>query len=129
MFSLIITIISIALVAALAVATIYYGGESFKNNGVKAAAARVVNGGSQINGAVEAFKATTGTVPSSLDDLVTSKFLSVIPAGVWAVQTDYVVATGLSVEQCTEANRQLNITVTPSCTDPLASGISACCSS
>lgn len=48
MFSLIITIISIALVAALAIATIYFGGSSFLTGGVKATATTLVNQGAQI---------------------------------------------------------------------------------
>jgi hypothetical protein len=50
-FSLIITIISIALVAALAVAVIYYGGESQRQGAAKAAAATLLNQGAQIAGA------------------------------------------------------------------------------
>ena len=42
MFSLIITIISIALVAALAVATIYYGGDAFNQGTTKAKASTIV---------------------------------------------------------------------------------------
>jgi hypothetical protein len=51
MFSLIITIISIALVAALALATLYFGGDAFNQGSAKAAAATVVNQAQQINGA------------------------------------------------------------------------------
>ena len=51
MFSLIITIISIALVAALALATLYFGGDAFNQGSAKAAAATVVNQAQQISGA------------------------------------------------------------------------------
>ena len=51
MFSLIITIISIALVAALSLATLYFGGDAFNQGSAKAAAATIVNQASQINGA------------------------------------------------------------------------------
>jgi type II secretory pathway pseudopilin PulG len=130
MFSLIITIISIALVAALAVATIYYGGPAFQNNGTRAAAVKVVNAGQQINGAVEMYKAQKGDVPATLDDLVTSNLLKSIPAGTWAMQNDYIVATGISELQCLEANRQLGRTetVVPACSEPTLVGVTACCS-
>lgn len=55
MFSLIVTIISIALVAALALATLYYGG------------------------AAELYRADIGAYPLSMDDLVAQKYLSSVP--------------------------------------------------
>lgn len=129
MFSLIITIISIALVAALAVATIYYGGAAFTKSGNKAAASRILTAGAQINGAVEVYKATTGAVPATLDDLVTANLLRTIPAGEWTTANDYVVASGINELQCKEANRQLGITgEVPACTDEAITGITACCS-
>lgn len=48
MFSLIITIISIALVAALAVATVYYGGNQFNQGNTKAAGSAIVTSAQQI---------------------------------------------------------------------------------
>lgn len=52
MFSLIISIIAIALVAALALASIYYGGTAFQEGSSDAEAATVINQGQQIQGAV-----------------------------------------------------------------------------
>lgn len=51
MFSLIITIISIALVAALAVASVYYGGQAFSQGTAKANASTLVSQAQQIAGA------------------------------------------------------------------------------
>lgn len=51
MFSLIISIISIALVAALAAATVYFGGSAFNKGGAGADASTFVNAGQQISGA------------------------------------------------------------------------------
>lgn len=129
MFSLIITIISIALVAALAVATIYYGGDIFSQQGTKAKAVKVVNAGQQINGAIEVYKAQKGTVPATLDDLVTNKMLKSLPQGEWAMADDYVVATGIDELQCLEANRQLGrpAATVPACDDPAIQGVTACC--
>jgi sensor histidine kinase regulating citrate/malate metabolism len=48
MFSLIITIISIALVAAIAVATLYYGGTQFSQGTAKATADQIISAAQQI---------------------------------------------------------------------------------
>ena len=74
MFSLIITIISIALVTALALATIYYGGSAFRQGGDAAAAAKLINEGQQLSGAAAITEANSGTV-STQAALVTGKAL------------------------------------------------------
>lgn len=51
MFSLIIVLVSIALVVALVAATIYYGGDASANAAVRTSAATLINQGSQINAA------------------------------------------------------------------------------
>ncbi|MCC5610904.1 hypothetical protein LC612_30190 [Nostoc sp. CHAB 5834] len=79
MFSLIITIISIALVAALALATLYYGGSSFNRGAAGAEAARLINEGQQINGAVALAKSDSVEV-ATLQDLVDDNYLSQVPA-------------------------------------------------
>ncbi len=85
MFSLIITIISIALVAALALATLYYGGTAFNRGAAGAAAARLINEGQQINGAVALYRAdfasgATTTVATSLATLPAG-YLASVPTG------------------------------------------------
>jgi hypothetical protein len=85
MFSLIITIISIALVAALALATLYYGGSAFNKGAAGAVAARLINEGQQVNGAVALYKAdigagSTAAVVTDLAGLVTEGYLSSVPA-------------------------------------------------
>jgi alpha-tubulin suppressor-like RCC1 family protein len=78
-FSLIITIISIALVAALAIATIYYGGNIVKQGKARAHAATVSTQGQQIMGAAQLFRSTHGRWPTDLNELVTAKLLKSIP--------------------------------------------------
>lgn len=51
MFSLIISIISIALVAALAAATVYFGGAAFNKGSAGADASTFINAGQQVAGA------------------------------------------------------------------------------
>ncbi len=79
MFSLIITIISIALVAALALATLYYGGSSWTRGNAASNAATVTNQGQQIRGAMELYYADHSAYPASLQDLVTGDYLKTIP--------------------------------------------------
>jgi hypothetical protein len=84
MFSLIITIISIALVAALALATIYYGGSAFSAGSAKAQLATAVSQAQQIAGAMTLAIsdgnaiAPTATVPFVLAGL-TPNYLTQIP--------------------------------------------------
>lgn len=80
MFSLIITIISIALVAALALATLYYGGDAFNQGRAGAEASRLINEGQQLNGAVALGKATNVTPLVDLQDLVDGDVLTQLPA-------------------------------------------------
>lgn len=83
MFSLIITIISIALVAALALATLYYGGDAFNRGSAAAVASQLINEGQQVNGAVAIAKADAaagGTAVTTWGDLVTNEYLSQLPA-------------------------------------------------
>jgi type II secretory pathway pseudopilin PulG len=86
MFSLIITIISIALVAALALATIYYGGNAFNRGSAEAKASQLINEGQQINGAVAMAKAdvasgSLATAPATVKDL-SPLYLAQVP-GNW----------------------------------------------
>lgn len=83
MFSLIITIISIALVAALALATLYYGGTVFMAGSSRAQATQYISQGQQVLGAAELFKANTGDWPDTMQALVTGGYLKSVPvAGV-----------------------------------------------
>lgn len=63
MFSLVIIIISVALGAALALATLYYGGNSFNPASAKANAAQLINQSQQLLGAADLFKAENGRWP------------------------------------------------------------------
>lgn len=87
MFSLIITIISIALVAALALATLYYGGSAFNKGSDGATAARLINEGQQVNGAITILRADTAASggTSAVADLAglttaTPAYLTQVPA-------------------------------------------------
>lgn len=99
MFSLIITIISIALVAALAVATIYYGGSAFTQGTAKANAAALVSAGQQINGALTLSANDNGGVRADATSLVTDQYMSAVPTVQGSVFTINAtnIATGATV--------------------------------
>ena len=79
MFSLIITVISIALVAALAVSTLYFGGDAFNAGSDKAKAATIVNQAQQIDGANTIFRLDTGALASDLADDLVPEYLASTP--------------------------------------------------
>lgn len=111
MFSLIITIISIALVAALALATLYYGGSAFNRGSAGAEASRLINEGQQLNGAVaiaEADAAAGGTAVTTWEGLVTGNYLSQLPSGLGLTGTAAigVVTKTVSADVCTEVNKR-----------------------
>ena len=127
MTALIITLISIALVVLLAGIGMFYGGSAFTDNNDKAVAARIVNEGQQIRGAVDVFRVEQGSTPDSLEQLVDRSYLKAKPASSWAPQSDYVVVSGLTAAQCKEANRLVGVTGVPSCTDSAIAGKTVCC--
>lgn len=111
MFSLIITIISIALVAALALATLYYGGSAFNRGSAGAEAARLINEGQQVNGAVTIAKADAaagGTPVTTWGGLQTGNYLSQLPSGLNLLPAGTIapVTKAVSAEVCTEINKR-----------------------
>jgi hypothetical protein len=79
MFNLVIVVISIALVSALAVAGVYFGGDAFESGGVKAEATRYINESQQITAAAEYFRAEGGGQLETLDQLVDEGYMSSMP--------------------------------------------------
>ncbi len=79
MFALIITVISIALVAALAIASIYYGGTAFSQGTAQAQGSTIVNQAQQIGAGVTLYENDLGgTAPAAVSDL-TPTYLQAIP--------------------------------------------------
>jgi type II secretory pathway pseudopilin PulG len=126
MFSLIVALIAIVLVAAIAAATMYFGGSTFTQGQARAQAVTVVNAGAQIAGAVAAYTANTASPPANLTTLVTSNFLTALPSGSWVVQDNYVSATDLTEDQCAAANAVIGVVGVPTCAS--LGETSACCS-
>lgn len=113
MFSLIITIISIALVAVLALASIYYGGNAVGQGSDSARASQLINEGQQLQG-LAAMSTAQGNTVTAVGDLVTTGHLSQEVPG-WDVDgTAFVraaAATGeetLTAAACAEVNNRSN---------------------
>lgn len=122
MFSLIIAILAIILVALLAAATIYYGGDSFNKGNSKAKAAEILNQAELIKGAFTAYKIEQGTIEinavdcssddkkydNCLEPLITKEYLTDIPQGAegWYIDKDKVLRRTLKedVKACAIAN-------------------------
>lgn len=87
MFQLIVAVISIALIAALAIASIFYGGDAFTKSSTKAQVTTLINQGQQIAGAAALFQTDHGTAATSIEDLdgtnfpLEAKYLADVPNG------------------------------------------------
>ena len=116
MFSLIITVISIALVAALAVSTLYFGGDAFNAGSDKAKASTVVNQAQQIDGANTIFRLDTGAFAASVDALVPEYLASapvvddtIASGGSYSISDDTVSLSGVNSEVCERINEQVGV--------------------
>lgn len=85
MFSLIITIISVALTAALALATLYYGGNAYSQARADAQATKVKNQAAQLLAASEFFKVNNGRYPLNVAEMVAEGYLRSEPVARAAV--------------------------------------------
>lgn len=88
MFSLVLTLVAIALAAALALATLYYGGSSFSKGSEQANASQLINTGQQIAGALQLRDAdlrVQGEPTSSA--MPDSRYLRTVPTG-WSVECE-----------------------------------------
>lgn len=79
MFSLIVTVLSIALVAVLALATLYYGGASWAHGGAASHAATLANQGYQILASMTLYYIAHGAYPATLEELVSAQYLATVP--------------------------------------------------
>lgn len=120
MFSLIISIISIALVAALAAATVYFGGAAFNKGSAGADASTFINAGQQVAGAFTLASADGFTVDTvaSLNTGADSDgeiYLAQVPTykgTAFAVETtgdvNYAKIDVKSDQVCEEINKRAN---------------------
>lgn len=80
MFQLIVAVISIALVAALALASIFYGGEAFTRSQLKAQVTTMINQAQQLSGASTLYKTDKGgATAATAEDLKVAGYLAEVP--------------------------------------------------
>ncbi|KVP16988.1 hypothetical protein [Burkholderia ubonensis] len=124
MFSLIITIVSIALVVALVAATMYNGGDTLTSGRTSADAAAFVTGAQQIAGAqvmhmsLNSVPATTISGGAVGTDLVLDKFLASAPVvkadatkGGWVLDTVNRLVTNVTASSavCAQINKTAGV--------------------
>lgn len=90
MASLVIVIISVVLVAALALATQYYGASALSEGAEVAKAAQLLNQGLQLRSAAQLYFNDKGYWPSTVDELLTGHYLNALPI-VTAADTGFSV--------------------------------------
>ena len=104
MFSLIISIIAIALVAALALASIYYGGDAFQEGTAKSEASTVINQGQQVQAAVTMAEIDEVVVSDLQADLVDSgEYLKEVPqvrSNAWTLNGNVIEVDVVNAEVC-----------------------------
>ena len=79
MFQLIVAVIAIALVIALTLASIFYGGEAFTRSSLKANVAAMVNQAQQISGAHTLYKTDFSRSATNLQALEDAGYLAEVP--------------------------------------------------
>lgn len=112
MFSLIITLISIVLVAVLAVASLNYAGTQWVLGREKAQAATAINQAEQLRGAA-AFYLTDHGLSSvrAIEDLVTEGYLTTLPLppylleGAWSIEGNYFIIHTRNTNICDRVSK------------------------
>jgi len=123
MFALIITIISIALVAALAIASIYYGGSAFTQGSAQAQASTIVNQAQQIGAGVTLFENDNGgSAPASVSAL-TPTYMQAVPTPPSSASGAYALATNATQVTVDVTSTNVCLSILQS-VDPSATAIS-----
>jgi len=138
MFSLIISIIAIALVGVLAIATIWYGTDAYQEQLTDAGAAQIINESEQIENSILAFNVEQGRPPviqdctgnpdptcEPLQELIDFEYLTSAPAtgsedSVWAMA---IIVGGTEIkalvktvpyDECSKSNEMMGFVVADS---------------
>lgn len=91
MFNLIISIISIALIAIMAGASVFYGGDAYNKGSTGAASATFVNQAQQIQASYTLFRANEGGTAGSVADLEDKDYLNPAPKLTLTTATDWTI--------------------------------------
>lgn len=108
MFNLIVSVVSIVLVATLAIATVYYMSDFTGESHEDAEASRSINEIEQVVGAINMYQAENGgRIPESKQVLVDDEYLRAIPDGV-DFSTDQIQRQMTDVLACVKVNERYN---------------------
>lgn len=135
MFQIIVGVIAIALAAALAAASIFYGGSAFMSSTAKAQTTALVNSAQQISGAQALYRTdNAGASAGNITALKTANYLQAVPTapsvasdGTWTLSDDGSVAyikinEANKAEICAEVEKQNGGTAAGSFTNDPALG-------
>lgn len=129
MFSLVITIVSIALVVALVAATLYHGGDSIDKGSAEANLAGLVNQATQIQAAAVLYSAENSSAAPDLSTLVSKNYLKAqINNGneAWTSAGGFALTTAADLATCTAFNAKYGVVGVPSCTGAIPAGPHCC---
>lgn len=134
MFSLIITVISIASVIALAAATVYYGGNSLNRGTNSATNSKLLSQGQQLTAALSLYQADHGSYPAGTSSdvqaaLMSGNYLASMPDTNWVFNNGSVSISpsSLTSSSCLTLNQSLGVNSIPSCSDPAYQSMAICC--
>lgn len=127
MFALILTILSITLVAALVIATVSYGGEAMQKNQTKVAVTTVLNEGQQLQASFALYRAEKSKNAISIAELSANKYLKSVPPN-WDVAEGFAFRAETEQNVCLESNKKRGLNLVPECSDTAYAGRAVCCS-
>lgn len=130
MFSLVITLISVALVSVLAVTAIFYGGHSWTTGMAKTKAAQLSSEADQLIAAVNLFRVDNKRLPTSLAELTAAgKYLTSVPPSGWEGSSTFFqfAREDLDKDICLAFNAKRGIPFVPPCSDELYRSTVVCC--
>ncbi len=130
MANLILTVIAVALVAAVSVIAVFYGGHAYNSYHEEAAAIRVLAVGDQIVSATALYANQERVVPAGITDLVSRNYILDIPmdesGNPWSVRRGYAVLslpdTQKNIRACLIMRRKLGLDAEAHCADDVQSG-------
>lgn len=129
MFALLITILSIALVAVLAVTTGSFLGDIMRTAGPKQSASLIVSQATQVAGAARVYAATRNTPNFTMQDLVTENLLKSVPkppfedGAAYTITSDNKARLSITNEKvCEEIQRKLTGSATIPVVAPASNG-------
>ena len=133
MFQLIVAVLAVAIVALIAIAVLFFGGNVFTSGHDRALYAQLMNHGSQIEGAMKLYQTDYGTFPAGTSAqqinalLDTNRsgqtYLSNVPVGEWRIDQGVIYRKLLDDQQCKRVNvvakmPEAETVGCPSCGDP-----------